>query len=513
MVEQAVAAIAEALVAKAPREWTHVVMHARAGGGGSSVSGGYEPDPGGWHCLPNCHRALTAVAEELRGERGWESVSLEMRCEASGDYRLVVFDGTVSRDGDGYQVVLDPEHRLSQPGLRQEGSTSAPAGDPDLAVSRFRALLDRRAAILGRPEELPPPAGEAAVAETERRLGRRLPADLRALYALADGDGDRGLFNGDAWLPVAAIAQEHTPWGPSERPWFGWDLEWDAVVFDAAPAETVRRCGGHPGWLRFATRYDGNFLAVDTVPARNGRPGQVIVTGRDYDDGPAHLAGSVTELLGHHLELLDQGRWEKDGEDIQLLPARGATDTTHLIGKGIPEEVPGTLQAIHINDAGLVDLAPLAAAPGLRRLHLNRCATADLSPVRELPVESLRVVLDGDGDLTPLEGHGHLASLELATTGPVTLAPLRGLPRLHGIDLSAADVTEPAVLRDLPELRYLALTPGQWARLSAQGQVPAGLAAARLAAPDAGLDDALAWAARLGVDTRSPLRITGAVAA
>ncbi|WP_431048017.1 hypothetical protein ACQUSR_29160 [Streptomyces sp. P1-3] len=263
-----------------------------------------------------------------------------------------------------------------------------------------------------------------------------------------------------------------------------------------------------PGWLRFATSQDGNFLAVDTAPARNGRPGQIIGTGRDYDEGPAYVADSITSLLGHHLELLDQGTYEKHGDHISLLEPDCDPAPQQIIGD-IPDEVPPTLQAIHINNAtGLVDLAPLTAAPNLRRLHLNRSTTADLTPVRELPVESLRVALD-DGDLTPLAGHPHLTSLDLTTIVPVDLAPLRTVPHLRGLDLSRADVPAPTVLADLTNLRYLSLTGRQWATLLNEGKVPPTLTAARLADTEATLDEALAWAARLGLNTENALRVTG----
>ncbi|MGY5128208.1 hypothetical protein [Streptomyces nigrescens] len=42
-----------------------------------------------------------------------------------------------------------------------------------------------------------------------------------------------------------------------------------------------------------------------------------------------------------------------------------------------------------------------------------------------------------------------------------------------------------------------------------KGAVPPALTAARLADEDATLDDALAWAARLGLPTESALRVTG----
>jgi hypothetical protein len=118
-----------------------------------------------------------------------------------------------------------------------------------------------------------------------------------------------------------------------------------------------------------------------------------------------------------------------------------------------------------------VDLAPLTAAPNLRLLHLNRCAAADLAPVRALPVESLRVTLDG-GDLSPLEGHDDLTSLDLGATAPIDITPLRTVPNLRGLDLSRASVRDLTVLADLPDLRYLTLNMRQWTILLDEGKVP-----------------------------------------
>ncbi|MEU5365632.1 SMI1/KNR4 family protein [Streptomyces sp. NPDC005925] len=473
--------------------------------------------PGACHSvgLPRLHDLLTDLAEPIREERGWDTISWEMDCLPSGEYRLVVFKqsvGRVTSAGGGYQIVLDPACRLPQPGLRQEACTSAPAGDPESATGLFRTYLDRRAAVLGHREELPPPATSQALDAAEQRIGRTLPADLRALYLIADGDAvgldARYLIDGYTWLSLDSVVREYGE--GSQRPWSGWDLEWDAVVFDATPADTVRRCAGHPDWIRFASGEDGNYLAVDMAPARDGRPGQVIVTGCDYDDGPAYVADSVTSLVRDHIDLLEKGAYEYEEEDdyLCLLRERRDARTRQIIG-GIPDEVPATLQAIHINDAaGPVDLRPLGAAPGLRLLHLNRSRTADLTPVRDLPVESLRVVLDG-GDLTPLAGHPHLTALDVSTTAPADLTPLHSLPHMHGLDLAGADVRDLTVLAGLPNLRYLALDQRQWAVLLRDGKLPPALAAVRLAGDDVTIEDALTLASRLGLDTGAALRVAG----
>lgn len=514
MVERAARRVVEEIVANAPAGWTRAVLASTAGRGRVSVSGGYTvPGAPLWrNPVPSPFMELGDLAEAVREVRGWEHTSLEIVCRPSGDYELAAFADTITSLpglGSGFQAVLDPGYRPPQPDSGQEEVTAAPAGDPRLAVARFREYMKRRAAILGRPEHLPPPASTAALDEAERRIGRPLPADLRALYLIADGDGidheHHYLLGGDAWLPLEDLVAVHAD--QREPIWQGWNLAWDWVVFDADPPDTVRRYGGHPAWLPFGTGEDGNYLAVDLAPARNGRPGQVIRIGRDYDGGPAYVADSVTSLLGRYLELLEQGAYEENGDHIFLLEPDPSLDPERIVGE-IPSEVPPGLQAIHINDAASpVDLTPLTAAPNLRLLHLNRCATADLTPVRALPVESLRVTLDG-GDLTLLEGHRDLTSLDLGTTAPIDISPLRTAPNLHGLDLSRAGVRDLTVLADLPDLRYLALTARQWTVLLDEGKAPPTLAAARLA-DDASLDEALAWAARLGLDTRGALRTTG----
>ncbi|MGW1978199.1 SMI1/KNR4 family protein [Streptomyces sp. NPDC001889] len=519
--------IAERIVASAPTGWTRAVLGSEAGRGGVSVSGHYTvpgADPSRRQ-VPSLFAELGDVADAVREVRGWERTCLEMVCRPSGEYRLVATADAITGlrgPGGGFQAVLDPGYRPPQPGSAQEGGTAAPAGDPRLAVARFHAYLERRAAILGRPEPLPPPVSAAALNEAERRIGRSLPADLRALYLISDGDGidddHRCLLGDSAWLPLEDLVAAHAD--HREPVWFGWDLAWDAVVLDADPPRTVRRCGGHPAWLPFASSEDGNYLAVDLAPARDGRPGQIIRIGRDHDGGPSRVADSVTSLLGHQLRLLEQGAYERRGDHITLRePVRrhgsgsgsgpGPGPGPEKIVGEIPDELPSGLQAIHVNDAsGPVDLSRLAVCPDLRRVRLNRCATTDLTPIRALPVESLRVTLDG-GDLAPLDGHRDLVSLDLGTTAPVDLAPLRTVPQLRGLDLSRAGVHDLSLLADLGDLRYLSLTARQWSALLDEGKAPPTLAAARLADGDASLEEALTWAARLGLRTADAVRAHG----
>ncbi|MER7837770.1 SMI1/KNR4 family protein [Streptomyces sp. NPDC096040] len=262
----------------------------------------------------------------------------------------------------------------------------------------------------------------------------------------------------------------------------------------------MRRCSGHPGWLPFATWFDGNFFAVDLAPAADGRPGQVIEVGRDFNDGPRYVASSVTAWLGQAL-----------GQPDPHAPQQSGEDSRQLVVSALDERLAPGVQAIHLNDApSHVDVVPLSATPHLRRLHLNRCATTDLSPVAALPVEDLAIDLAPEADLTPLARHPHLASLAVGSETPIDLAPLRTLPALRSLDLSRCSTPDLALLADLPGLRYLALSATQWTALIAADLLPAHLAAARLAgAPP--LTAALDLLAALGVDTSTAYRLSGTV--
>lgn len=277
--------------------------------------------------------------------------------------------------------------------------------------------------------------------------------------------------------------------------WFGWDLDWNRVVFDADPPSTVRRCSGHPGWLPFATRCDGNFFAVDLAPAVGGRVGRVIEVGRGFDGGPRCVVSSVAAWLGRVLGRPDPHAWQRSGERRRQLVA-SALDR---------QQLASGVQAVHLDDApSLVGLASLAAAACLCRLRLNRCAAADLTPVAALPVEDLVVDLAADAGLTSLTGHPHLASLAVGATTPIDLAPLRTLPARCALDLSGCPTVDVALLADLPGMRYLALSPAQWTALDAAGRIPARLAGAPLAG-------ALDLLAVLGTDTCGAYRLSGTV--
>ncbi|MFI1094871.1 SMI1/KNR4 family protein [Streptomyces sp. NPDC020917] len=506
-VEQAARQITAEVVARAPEGWTECVL--RGSGSRGSVGlfgGGYvvPSRPGHFFGLPFPGQALASLASWFRDVHGWESIVLQVTCRPSGAFDLVVFRGTLEPGAgpeDGWTLTVDPGVQPPEPGAAgvAEPSGLGQAGDAAEAVEHLRAVLRQHAERYGAEPEMAAPATEAQLAAAERRLGRPLPADLAALYLEADGDGHSEALAGYGWLPLdEALAERDDYIGVPT--WFGWNLGWNQVIFDAEPPNTVRRCSGHPGWLPFATWSDGNYFAVDLAPAADGRPGQVIEVGRDFNDGPRYVASSVTAWLGQALGRPDPHAAQPSGDRPR-----------QLVISALDEPLTAAVQAIHLNDApSPVDLAPLSATPRLRRLHLNRCATTDLSPVAALPVEDLAVDLAGGADLVPLAGHPHLAALTVGSPTPIDLAPLRALPALRSLDLSRCPTPDLALLADLPGLRYLALSAAQWKALIAAGRLPVRLAAARLAGAPS-LTDALELLAALGVDTSTAYHLSGTV--
>jgi hypothetical protein len=178
---------------------------------------------------------------------------------------------------------------------------------------------------------------------------------------------------------------------------------------------------GASAWLPFATWFDGNFLAVDLAPAADGRPGQVIEVGRDFNDGPTlfrTLARSPPDSARLWASL------------IQTPPQEPGDGSRQLVVSALDERFAPGVQAIHLNDApSPVDLGPLSSTPRLRRLHLNRRATTDLSPLAVLPVEDLAIDLASEAGLIPLAGHPHLASLAVGSETRFT--SLRCAPSLR----------------------------------------------------------------------------------
>ncbi|MFI0351989.1 SMI1/KNR4 family protein [Actinomadura sp. 9N407] len=383
---------------------------------------------------------------------------------------------TSSRQNRPFLYVIDEEFVPPDRGDEQEGPESAvPAGDPDEAVRLLHHYRQLMARILGYEEELPEPASEEALVAVEEELGVALPADLRALYGVADGDGDlvNPLFDRQDWLPLAEIGDLDDEWLDIAQEW---RFEpWRRTVFDARPPHAVRRSPLRAGWIRFAFDTGGNWLAVDMDPGPNGRPGQVIKVGVDYVEGPVYVADSVTTFLRRLVEALERGDYRRRDKSLWI-----DTDLPDLAGRhgwysgGPPScaragQAGPRVQEVRVTD--VEDCAFLAAMPEVCSLALSSRGSPDLTPLGGHPVEYLELDVES-ADLTAPARNRELCSLSVTCARPVELAPLRTVPHLWALDIAAAPVADIATVSELTGLRYLEVTRDQWRELSELGDLP-----------------------------------------
>ncbi|MEV1246867.1 SMI1/KNR4 family protein [Nonomuraea sp. NPDC050022] len=373
--------------------------------------------------------------------------------------------------------MIDEDFVLPDRGDEQEGApeSAVPAGDPDEAVRLFHSYRRLMARILGYEEELPEPASEEDLAAVEDRFGVTLPPDLRALYGIADGDGDliNALFDRHPWLSLAEIGDQDDEWFDIGREW---QYEpWRRTVFDAQPPNTVLRSSLRLGWIRFAFDTGGNWLAVDMDPGPNGRPGQVISVGVDYTTEPTYIADSVTTFLRRLVEALERGDYRRHDEslwidaDLPQLPVEHATYSDDPPSRERAMRAGPRVQEVRVVD--VEDCAFLAVVPEVCSLALSSKGSPDLTLLGDRPVEYLELDVES-ADLTAPARNRELRSLSITCARPVELAPLRTVPNLWALDIAAAPVADIATVTELKGLRYLEVTQDQWRELSELDDLP-----------------------------------------
>lgn len=155
---------------------------------------------------------------------------------------------------------------------------------------------------------LRPPATEAELAGVEAEIGFALPADLRALYLLADGQTElrtiedpapgttvAPLFGGYEFVSLSRATADYHVWEDVLNDWpQGHDPH--AFITLRAGDPPVARKYWQRGWLPFAIDGGGNAYAVDLSPPPGGTWGQVIVIGSDEDERRV-LAPSLAAFL------------------------------------------------------------------------------------------------------------------------------------------------------------------------------------------------------------------------
>lgn len=153
------------------------------------------------------------------------------------------------------------------------------------------------------------PATNEEIENLEHTLGTSLPADLRRLYQVHNGElgGAPGLFFGMSFLPLSGVLSEWQSCSAAAD-----DEAMNDVPFYAVPPETIKDHYVNRKWIPFAADFGGNFLAVDLDPGPNGRSGQVINFG--LKENTRHVvANSVEDLIEFISQTLQDGSYTIDG--------------------------------------------------------------------------------------------------------------------------------------------------------------------------------------------------------
>ena len=167
-------------------------------------------------------------------------------------------------------------------------------------------------------DQLSEPATQNDVNELEHELDCSLPMEVRESLQIHDGQerGGRptGIIFGCMLLDCEEIVQEWKNWRivneeyltsqPNIQPQFppkafgsassssqpmaqqATNPLWRQELLDrqdSQPSRAIQKAYAHPGWIPLARDWGGNNLAVDLSPGPQGKWGQIIIFGRDYD--------------------------------------------------------------------------------------------------------------------------------------------------------------------------------------------------------------------------------------
>jgi cell wall assembly regulator SMI1 len=157
-------------------------------------------------------------------------------------------------------------------------------------------------------EVLLPGAAAGDVAALETTVGTTLPADLRALFLLHDGQKPRSFVSTVEGCTLLSCKGAGKAWSTLGELLDAGDLD--------EPAESregkVKPVWWSKRWIPFAEGSGGDLLCVDLDPAVKGTAGQVL---RFYHDEGLRdqLAPSVETFLANYLGMLRQGKFKLTG--------------------------------------------------------------------------------------------------------------------------------------------------------------------------------------------------------
>ena len=165
--------------------------------------------------------------------------------------------------------------------------------------------------------------GASGLDAAERDLGLALPADVRAAYAVHDGQrGDApGLVVGLRLLPLSDAVAEWRKW----RDVMETTPDLAALGVEADSAGAVRAETANPRWVPIADDGAGNHVAVDLDPGPAGTLGQLITFGADEPSRHV-VAPSLAAFFEWLAEAYASGQVVREGGEVRLRGRGGFFD-------------------------------------------------------------------------------------------------------------------------------------------------------------------------------------------
>jgi cell wall assembly regulator SMI1 len=209
----------------------------------------------------------------------------------------------------------------------------------DDTIAAMTAILTRLTGLIPGELLLRLPATDADLTVAETHLGQQLPADVRALYRLHDGQHQytpqdprfaAGLFTGEPYLPLHHMMANWDDWA-------GFEAEDGMDEFAAShPEGFVQPKYSTRGWIPLTHDGSGNHIGVDLNPAAGGVVGQVITFGAD-DDEHQVLAPSLLSYLEQVADLIESGDLtpSDDEDDPDWTLKRPLSELFHPTGKPV----------------------------------------------------------------------------------------------------------------------------------------------------------------------------------
>lgn len=174
---------------------------------------------------------------------------------------------------------------------------------------------------------LTPGTSEDDLNDLETLIGRKLPADYRALYRRHD-DWGRALRLSHCSL--MEVRQEWLVWESLAHEDFATTPEGHA----SHPAGAITPRYINLGWIPFLKDWGGNSVGVDLAPDKAGTWGQVITFGRDERDKYV-LADSLQVFLAEYVARLEAGRVKVIDEKDPDFPPHQRLELTDEAGEGV----------------------------------------------------------------------------------------------------------------------------------------------------------------------------------